>query len=137
MPKPKEQVPQALINYIEAAMEMQDVSLRKVAERAQLDPATLSRILAGQQGLPTDETLIRLGHALKLANPSTLVYLARRVPEDDPLFVELLEVAVDLAPADFRVLLRTAKTLRRDRKAKERKLRRPAKKTGPSRRKGD
>jgi len=130
-PKAKDPVPQDLINYVEAAMEMQSLSLRTVAERAHMDPATLSRILSGQQGIPSDDALVRLGYALKLRNPAALLFYARRVPENDPLFVELLQVATDLTREDFRALLTLAKHLRRERKKADTQIRKTTRRAKP------
>jgi transcriptional regulator with XRE-family HTH domain len=128
-PKPKDPVPQDLVNYVEAAMEMQNLSLRTVAEKAGMDPATLSRVLSRQQGIPSDDALVRLGYALNLRNPASLLFYARRVPESDPLFVELLQVATELKREDFRALLTLAKHLRRERKKADTKFRNTTRRT--------
>ena len=122
-PRPKDPVPQDLINYIEAAMEIQNLSSREVAKRAGMDPAGLWRMLKGRQGLPGDAALVELGKALNLRSPAALLFYARRVPEDDPFFVELLQIATELKREDFRDLLSFAEQLRRRGKKADAKIR--------------
>ncbi len=67
-------------DLITGAFERQDMSLRQTAAAAGISPAFLSRILAGERGLPDDDTLLRLGRALDIKPPEQVLVAAGRLP---------------------------------------------------------
>lgn len=85
MPTPSDtgkfEVPKEFRDLILGAFEKQDMSLRQTAAAAGISPAFLSRILAGERGLPDDETLLRLGRALDIKPPEQVLVAAGRLPE--------------------------------------------------------
>lgn len=77
----KFEVPKEFRDLITGAFEKQDMSLRQTAAAAGISPAFLSRILAGERGLPDDDTLLRLGRALDIKPPEQVLVAAGRLPE--------------------------------------------------------
>lgn len=74
-------VPREFRELITGAFERQGMSLRQTAAAAGISPAFLSRILAGERGLPDDEILLRLGRALDIKPPEQVLVAAGRLPE--------------------------------------------------------
>lgn len=79
--KGKFEVPAEFCELIARALEKQDMSMRQAAARASISPAFLSRILAGERGLPDDATLLRLGEALDIHPPEQVLVAAGRLPK--------------------------------------------------------
>jgi transcriptional regulator with XRE-family HTH domain len=50
--------PDRFVRLLRVALASQTLSLRKVAEKADISPAYLSRLVNGERGLPTDDTII-------------------------------------------------------------------------------
>lgn len=50
--------PDRFVRLLRLALASQGLSLRKVAEKADISPAYLSRLVNGERGLPTDDTVI-------------------------------------------------------------------------------
>jgi len=60
--------PDKFVRLLRVALASQTLSLRKVAEKAGISPAYLSRLVNGERGLPTDDTIIsKLEKALDIA----------------------------------------------------------------------
>jgi len=73
--------PDRFVRLLRLALGSQPLSLRKVAEKADISPAYLSRLVNGERGLPTDDTIIaKLEHVLDIA-PGRLFDAAER-PDD-------------------------------------------------------
>jgi len=116
--KPIQEVPEGFKKLIRKQMDAKRLSIRRVAFGAGLDPATLSRILGGLQGLPTDETITRLAGVLGIDPPTTLLHEAHRV---DERMMPLLRVTSDLNASELEELLKVAKQIARERRSKKRK----------------
>ena len=70
--------PDRFVRLLRLALGSQPLSLRKVAEKAGLSPAYLSRLVNGERGLPTDDTIIaKLEQVLDVA-PGRLFDTAER-----------------------------------------------------------
>ena len=50
--------PDRFVRLLRLALASQPLSLRKVAEKAGISPAYLSRLVNGERGLPTNDTII-------------------------------------------------------------------------------
>ena len=98
-------------------MESRKISLNQLAERANLSPAFLSRILNRQRGLPSDKAILRLAQVLELAPPESALIAAGRIPEElkrtlsNPQIPVLLRAAGKLSETDLQNVLRTVQAL--------------------------
>lgn len=109
--------PEGLIRLLRKGMEGQQISLNQLAERADVSPAFLSRILNRQRGLPSDSTILRLAQVLELEPPESALIAAGRIPEElkltlsNPQIPVLLRAAGKLSETDLQAVLRTAQSL--------------------------
>jgi PTS system nitrogen regulatory IIA component len=70
--------PDRFVRLLRVALASQSLSLRKVADKAGISPAYLSRLVNGERGLPTDDTTIaKLEQVLDIA-PGKLFDAAER-----------------------------------------------------------
>ena len=70
--------PDRFVRLLRVALAGQPLSLRKVAESAEISPGYLSRLVNGERGLPTDDTIIaKLEKVLDIA-PGRLFDAAER-----------------------------------------------------------
>lgn len=74
-------VPDEFQALITNAMERQELSMRGVAALVGISPAFFCRIMAGERGLPDDDVLLRLGHALDIQPPEQVLVAAGRLPK--------------------------------------------------------
>jgi transcriptional regulator with XRE-family HTH domain len=65
---------------VDERMSAEKLSLREVAHRAGLSPSFLSRVLAGERGLPPNDVLLDLAKALGVRPPVMLLLQAGRIP---------------------------------------------------------
>jgi transcriptional regulator with XRE-family HTH domain len=79
--KIKFEVPEEFRALITRAMDKQQLSLRGVAALVGISPAFFCRIMTGERGLPDDEVLLRLGHALDIQPPEQVLVAAGRLPQ--------------------------------------------------------
>ena len=94
-------VPHGFRALVKRQMETENLSLRTVASEAGISPAYLSRLLAGERGLPPDDTLIlKLAEVLCVDPPERLLVEAKRVP--DLLLPALLSAHKAVSKADLK-----------------------------------
>ncbi len=117
-PRPKEESPSGFIKRIKKEMRGKGISLRTLAAEAGMDPATLSRILSGKQGIPTDEAIIELAKALEL-DPSELLSEAGRISQDRHDMKLLLRTSSKLTPDEVKKVLKLAKQLAQQRSSRK------------------
>ena len=61
--------PDRFVRLLRVALASQGLSLRQVAKKADISPAYLSRLVNGERGLPTDDTIIgKLERVLDIPN---------------------------------------------------------------------
>ena len=61
--------PDRFVRLLRVALASQGLSLRTVAKKAEISPAYLSRLVNGERGLPTDDTIIgKLEQVLDIPN---------------------------------------------------------------------
>lgn len=72
------QAPERFIRLIKRAMAAQRLSLRQLAEKAEISPAYLSRLFNKERGVPADETITRLENVLNIEPRGLLFDAARR-----------------------------------------------------------
>jgi len=110
--------PDRFVRLLRLALASQPLSLRKVAEKAEISPAYLSRLVNGERGLPTDDTVIdkleqvldfqpgRLFDAAERPDPRAKTFLKKQqarplmrslAPLSDDDLAKVLRVAEDLA----------------------------------------
>lgn len=95
------QVPQGFRILVKRQMETVNLSLRTVASEVGISPAYLSRLLSGERGLPSDDTLIwKLAEVLQIDPPERLLVEAKRVP--DILLPALLSAHKAVSKADLK-----------------------------------
>lgn len=95
------QVPQGFRALVKKRMEAVNLSLRTVASEVGISPAYLSRLLSGERGLPSDDTLIwKLAEVLQIDPPERLLVEAKRVP--DILLPALLSAHQAASKADLK-----------------------------------
>lgn len=117
-PRPKEESPSGFIKRIKKEMRGKGISLRTLAAEAGMDPATLSRILSGKQGIPTDEAIIELAKALEL-DQSELLSEAGRISQDRHDMKLLLRTSSKLTPDEVKKVLKLAKQLAQQRSSRK------------------
>src|SRR5271169_3086984 len=78
---PKRPAPEGFIHLLREGMKERKISLNQLAERAGLSPASLSRILNKERGLPSDKTILRLAQELDIEPRERLLIEAGRIPE--------------------------------------------------------
>ena len=121
-PRPKEESPSGFIKRIKREMRSKGISLRALAAEAGMDPATLSRILSGKQGIPTDGAIMRLALALMI-EPGELFSEADRIPQGRADLRILLRTSSRLDHSAMQKVLKVAKQLQRQSSARSRKKR--------------
>jgi transcriptional regulator with XRE-family HTH domain len=95
------------------------LSYREIARQAGMSVSFLSRVLAGERGLPPDDVLLRIAKALEVDPPERILAEAGRVPEKRRL-VTLMRAATELSAADLDQVNRVAaELLERRRRRKE------------------
>ncbi len=95
------QVPHGFRALVKKRMEAVNLSLRTVASEVGISPAYLSRLLSGERGLPSDDTLIwKLAEVLQIDPPERLLVEAKRVP--DILLPALLSAHQAASKADLK-----------------------------------
>lgn len=95
------QVPHGFRALVKKRMEAVNLSLRTVASEVGISPAYLSRLLSGERGLPSDDTLIwKLAEVLQVDPPERLLVEAKRVP--DILLPALLSAHQAASKADLK-----------------------------------
>lgn len=83
-------------NLVNAKIDTQKVSLRKVAKEAGLDPSFLSKVLSGKRSPPSDEKILRKVAKFLEINPVLLIVSTGRIPSElqglmeNPKFLESL-----------------------------------------------
>jgi transcriptional regulator with XRE-family HTH domain len=98
-------------------MEERKISLNQLAERAQLSPASLSRILNRQRGLPSDKTILRLAEVLDFRPPERALIAAGRIPGEltpmlsNPQIPALLRATGKLSDTGLREIIKIAESL--------------------------
>ncbi|HEY5038809.1 MAG TPA: helix-turn-helix transcriptional regulator [bacterium] len=73
-------VPVDFITLFKDNLEKNNLTLVEVAEKTNLSQSYLSRLLARERGLPSDEVILHLSKALKIVPPESLLVAAGRVP---------------------------------------------------------
>jgi len=90
-----------------------------LARLARISPASLSRILNRERGLPSDKVILRLSELLELQPPDTLLVEARRIPEDLKFILNksqvrvLLRASGELSETDMQKVIEVAEKLAR------------------------
>lgn len=98
-------------------MEARNISLNQLAERAQISPASLSRVLNRQRSLPPDSTILRLAQVLDLQPPERALIAAGRIPEEltpmlrNPEIPTLLRATGKLSEKDLQEVIKMAQSL--------------------------
>jgi transcriptional regulator with XRE-family HTH domain len=70
--------PKAFLHLLRRAVHGSGLSLRQVAKQADISPAYLSRLMAGERGLPEDGTITKLEQVLDIQPRGRLFDLAGR-----------------------------------------------------------
>lgn len=123
-PKLQKAAPDGFINLVKEGIKKRQVSLNRVAERAGMSPAFLSRILNRERGLPADKAILRLASELDIQPPELLLIKAGRVPNSlssalsRPQIPELLRATDKLSEADMQRLMETVQALVLHRRSK-------------------
>ncbi|MHC4060007.1 MAG: helix-turn-helix domain-containing protein [Planctomycetota bacterium] len=112
-------VPDSFVAAIRKRRAEVGISLRRLAFQADMDPATLSRILSKQQNLPANEVILRLAEVLEIQPPEVLLVEAGRVPGNKPQMTPLLRAASELTERELNQVLRVARDLARKRAKKK------------------
>ena len=112
-------VPETFVNAVRKRKAEVDISLRQLAFRADMDPATLSRILARRQNLPSNEAILRLAEVLEIKPPEQLLVEAGRIPESRSQLMPLMRAATELPEAEIRKVVKVARELARTRRSKK------------------
>lgn len=73
-------VSESFVRRIRERGEELSLSLRQIAQRAEIDPSFLTRIISGERNAPSDEIIERLADALEMP-PLALFLEAGRVPK--------------------------------------------------------
>ena len=114
---PKRPAPDDFINFVRERMNTRKISLKQLAERAGFSPASLSRILNKQRGLPSDKTILRLAQELDIEPRERLLIEAGRVPEQlkrslsRPQVAALLRATGNLSDTDLQDVIRAVEAL--------------------------
>lgn len=114
---PKRPAPNGFIILLRECMKERKISLNQLAERAGLSPASLSRILNKERGLPSDKTILRLARELDIEPSERLLIEAGRIPEglkqtlSRPQIPLLLRVTANLSATDLENLVKTVEAL--------------------------
>jgi len=116
--------PDRFLRLLRVALASQTLSLRKVAEKADISPAYLSRLVNGERGLPTDDTIIgKLEQALDI-QPGKLFDAAERPDATAKTFLKkqqarpLMRSLAPLSDEDLAKVLKVADELARKHHAK-------------------
>jgi len=111
--------PDRFVRLLRLALASQTLSLRKVADKAGISPAYLSRLVNGERGLPTDDTIIaKLEQVLDIA-PGRLFDAAERADLTAKTFLKkqqarpLMRSLERLNDADLSKVLEVAEKLAR------------------------
>jgi len=104
-------VPESFVAAIRKRRAEVGIALRQLAFRADMDPATLSRILSKRQNLPSNEAILRLAGVLEIQPPELLLVEAGRIPENKRQLAPLLRVASELTETELKEVLRVARDL--------------------------
>ncbi|HKS80572.1 MAG TPA: helix-turn-helix transcriptional regulator [Candidatus Acidoferrales bacterium] len=92
--RPRYPASDGFIRLVREGMERRGVSLNELARLAKISPASLSRILNRERGLPSDRVIQRLSELLDLKPRDVLLVEARRIPEDLQLVLNNTQVRV-------------------------------------------
>jgi len=109
--------PDRFVRLLRVALASQTLSLRKVAEKADISPAYLSRLANGERGLPTDDAIIgKLEKALDIP-PGRLFDAAERPDDTARTFLKkqqarpLMRSLAPLSDEDLAKVLKVANEL--------------------------
>ncbi len=114
-------VPEGFARLVGEAMEVQGLSIRRLALEAGLSPSFLSRVLSGRRKLPGDSTLLRLAEVLGVRPPERLLVEAGRIQTGKQETMLLLRATGDLSKKELDQVLQAVRKikLKRTRKGKE------------------
>jgi transcriptional regulator with XRE-family HTH domain len=113
----KHEAPEGFVTLLREGMEKRKISLNQLAERANISPAYLSRILNRERGMPSDKTILRFARVLDLEPAERLLIEAGRIPDEfkpmlsRPQIPELLRATGKLSETDIQELVRTAEAI--------------------------
>ena len=103
---------QNFVRTVRSTMDTKGLSLRQVALKAQISPSFFSRILSGKRGLPSDDVLINIAHAIDV-EPDKLLVDCGIIPETlapalrNPQVPELLRAWGELKEEDRKNLMKS------------------------------
>ena len=112
-------VPESFVEAIRKRRAEIGIPLRQLALKADMDPATLSRILSNIQKLPSNEVILRLAEVLKIQPPQRLLVEAGRIPWQRPQMKSLLRAASELTEDDLDKVMKVVEGLRKKRSNEE------------------
>jgi len=117
--RPRYPASDGFIRLVREGMERREISLNELARLARISPASLSRILNRERGLPSDKVILRLSELLELQPPDILLVEARRIPEDLKFILNksqvrvLLRASGELSETDMQKVIEVAEKLAR------------------------
>ena len=112
-------VPDGFRKLVERHADELGFSLREIARRAEISVSFLSRILAGERGLPGDDVLLKLAKVLDIRPPELLLVEAGRVPQKSRV-IKLLRAVSGLSAEDLDQVNKVASALVEKRRKKAR-----------------
>ena len=109
--------PDRFVRLLRLALASQPLSLRKVAEKAGISPAYLSRLVNGERGLPTNDTIIAKLEEVLDFQPGKLFDAAERPDLTAKTFLKkpqarpMMRSLAPLSDADLAKVLKVAEDL--------------------------
>jgi len=109
--------PDRFVRLLRLALSSHPLSLRKIAEKADISPAYLSRLVNGERGLPTDDTIIAKLEQVLDFPPGRLFDAAERADATAKTFLKkqqarpLMRSLAPLSDSDLAKVLAVAEKL--------------------------
>lgn len=117
----KTDLPEAFVTKIKKQVRKIGITQRQLALQSDLDPATLTRILSGQQKLPSNETILRMASVLDIQPPELLLVEAGRIPRNRSRMIPLMRAVSELSETELQQVLNVANKLAQGRKKRKKK----------------